>query len=67
MDASLKGYNIPKDTWIFPMVYAVTEDKKIWKDPEEFRPERFINDAGKFVRHESLIPFSVGEFLEHSV
>ena len=36
-------------------------DLKTWDDPEVFRPERFINEQGEFVKHSHLIPFSLGK------
>ena len=32
-----------------------------WTDGDEFRPERFLDDKGKIIRDEHLIPFSIGE------
>ena len=35
---------------------------KIWPEPEEFRPERFLDPNGEFVpNHPHLLPFSVGK------
>lgn len=35
-------------------------DKQHWGDPEVFRPERFLNDAGKIINDSWLIPFGIG-------
>ena len=32
-----------------------------WGDPEEFRPERFIDESGKLIVHEQFLPFSFGK------
>ena len=32
-----------------------------WTDGDEFRPERFLDEEGKVIRDEHLIPFSIGE------
>ena len=32
----------------------------MWPDPEEFRPERFLDESGKFVTHPGWLPFSTG-------
>jgi len=36
-------------------------NQKIWGDPQNFRPERFLSPDGKvFKKHEALLAFSVG-------
>jgi hypothetical protein len=37
-------------------------DKKRWGDPEEFRPERHLDDRGELVADEWLLPFGLGEY-----
>ncbi|XP_021957315.1 methyl farnesoate epoxidase [Folsomia candida] len=60
-DQEYKGYLIPKDTVITANVYHIHFDPKIWGDPENFRPERFLSPDGKtFKKHDALIPFSTG-------
>lgn len=36
-------------------------DKQHWGDPNEFRPERFINDKGEYIEDPWLIPFGLGK------
>jgi len=33
---------------------------KIWKDPENFRPERFLDDKQMITGSEDVIPFGIG-------
>jgi hypothetical protein len=35
-------------------------DKSVWNDPEEFRPERFLDEAGKVINKDLVISFSLG-------
>ncbi len=61
-DLIFHGYHLPKKATIFPNLYAVHHDPDIWVDPENFRPERFLNEnETKFVPNEALIPFSDGK------
>ena len=36
-------------------------DPKFWKDPEEFNPERFLNNAGELNVPEEFAPFGLGK------
>ena len=35
----------------------------VWEKPEEFRPERFLNDAGEIINRDRMIAFSLGMFV----
>jgi cytochrome P450 len=63
-DTTLRGYRIPKGTWVFPMLVAVAEDENLWPEPEHFKPKRFLDASGNFVKNEALVPFSMGKFRE---
>lgn len=41
-------------------LYSVLMDKEHWGDPEVFRPERFLNENGAFVRDPYSISFGHG-------
>jgi len=60
-DRVFHGWSIPAGTALWVNQYGIHKSKKIWGDPEEFRPERFLSPDGKtFQKHEALIPFSTG-------
>jgi cytochrome P450 len=43
-------------------IYALHNDKKIWSDPENFRPERFLNDDGKLdLKKDFTLGFGAGQ------
>ncbi|KAJ3656032.1 hypothetical protein Zmor_015135 [Zophobas morio] len=60
-DIVVENVKIRKGTIIMPLLWAIHMDPEVWKEPEEFRPERFLNDQGKFLWHESFIPFQTGK------
>ncbi|OXA46402.1 cytochrome P450 2C15 [Folsomia candida] len=61
-DQEYNGYFIPKDTVITANLNYIHFDPKIWTDPENFRPNRFLSPDGKtFKKHDALIPFSTGK------
>ena len=60
-DTQLHGFEVPKGAMIIPNLWHIFRDPKIWPEPEQFKPERFLTDDGKAVKPEELIPFSTGE------
>ncbi|KAG8182695.1 hypothetical protein JTE90_017673 [Oedothorax gibbosus] len=61
-DTSVGGYHIPKNQIVMANFWAVHNDPSLWKDPETFKPERFLSADGKsVVKSGNLIPFSVGK------
>ncbi len=64
-DVDISGYNIPKGTQIQPNLWALHHDPDFWRDPENFRPERFLDDLGELIpadheRRKHLMPFGAG-------
>ncbi|NXI68005.1 CP2K6 protein, partial [Anseranas semipalmata] len=59
-DISLKGYFIPKGTYIIPLLTSVLRDKSQWQKPDTFHPEHFLDSEGKFVKKDAFMPFSAG-------
>jgi len=60
-DIKINGYDVKKDTVIMSNFYYIHYNEKIWGDPLNFRPERFLSPDGKvFKKHEALVAFSVG-------
>ena len=41
-------------------LWWVHNDPKIWGDPDQFRPERHLDEDGRFVKSRYVIPFAVG-------
>nr|GMC83734.1 cytochrome P450 77A1 [Ipomoea batatas] len=64
-DTQLGGYTIPSDAYVEFYTAWVTEDPTLWKDPGEFRPERFLTGDGVDVditgmRGVKMLPFGAG-------
>ena len=59
-DGYLRGQVIPADTNILPMLGAVLHDPKLFPNPKEFKPERFLVN-GKFEASPYVIPFGSGK------
>jgi 26-hydroxylase len=57
----LEGHLIPKNTHVIPLLHAVHMDPEVWDQPEEFRPERFLNNEGKVHKPKQFMPFGSGQ------
>nr|XP_034177863.1 probable cytochrome P450 303a1 [Osmia lignaria]XP_034177871.1 probable cytochrome P450 303a1 [Osmia lignaria] len=58
-DTSISGHRIPKDTMLIVNFERILMGES-WGDPENFRPERFINESGNIVTPQTYFPFSIG-------
>nr|WET52770.1 cytochrome P450 76BK1 [Clerodendrum bungei] len=60
-DAVINGYFIPKHSQIFVNAWAIHRDEKVWPSPEEFRPERFLENNIDYKGQDfELLPFGSG-------
>ncbi|KAM3304795.1 cytochrome CYP82D47 [Capsicum chacoense] len=62
-DCVVSGYDIPKGTRLLVNIWKFHRDPKIWPNPHEFKPERFLTthkDVGIRGNHFELIPFGSG-------
>jgi len=60
-DTKVGDFFIPKGTQVYYFVSSVLHDPAFFKDPKQFKPERFINDKGEFVPDEKVIYFGTGK------
>ncbi|XP_072952784.1 cytochrome P450 71A9-like [Typha angustifolia] len=60
-DCHIRGYYIPKGTRVFVNAWSIGRDPKYWEAPNEFNPERFINNQVDYRgNHFQFIPFGAG-------
>lgn len=62
-DCTVAGYNIPAGTRLITNIWKIQQDPRVWSNPAEFQPERFLNShANVDVRgqHFEFIPFGSG-------
>jgi cytochrome P450 len=56
-DDVIGGYRIPAGTTVGVSGYTLHRDPRFWRDPDRFRPERFLEDE---VNPYAFLPFGVG-------
>ncbi|KHG22155.1 Cytochrome P450 [Gossypium arboreum] len=60
-NVKIGGYDIPKGSNVHVNVWAIAHDPVVWKDPESFRPERFLEEDVDMKGHDfRLLPFGAG-------
>ncbi|KAM6202440.1 cytochrome P450 1A2-like [Rhynchocyon petersi] len=62
-DTTLNGFFIPKGWCVFINQWQVNHDEKLWGDPFEFRPERFLTAKGTIDKtvSEQVMLFGMGK------
>ncbi|VFQ76461.1 unnamed protein product [Cuscuta campestris] len=60
-DTRVGDHEIPAGTTAMVNMWAITHDERIWAEPEEFRPERFLVDEVSIMGSDlRLAPFGAG-------
>ncbi|ONI15859.1 hypothetical protein PRUPE_3G066200 [Prunus persica] len=62
-DCTVGGYQVPKGTWLLVNLWKIQTDPRVWADPMEFKPERFLTthkDVDVRGQQFELMPFGSG-------
>ncbi|XP_043192203.1 cytochrome P450 2J4-like isoform X2 [Amphibalanus amphitrite] len=57
----LGGYTIPRGTILVSLLRAIHRNPAHFPEPEQFKPERFLDREGRVRPSKALMPFSVGK------
>jgi cytochrome P450 len=59
-DVKIGDHILSKDTTILSNLYRMHTNKDIWPNPNQFDPDNFVDEEGKTIRREYLVPFALG-------
>ena len=55
--AKIDNFDLPAGTLVFAFLWYILNDPENWTNPRELTLEKFLDEAGSFVKDEHLIPF----------
>ncbi|TFK74232.1 cytochrome P450 [Pluteus cervinus] len=59
-DDYYKGYFIPKGSIVMANVWTMTRDESVYPDPENFLPERFLDEHGNLTENDRILVYGFG-------
>lgn len=60
-DTKLCGYDIPMNTTVIPLMPSLMKDPDVFKNPDDFNPQNFLDENGKIKMLERFLPFATGK------
>jgi len=56
----IDGFEIPAGTDVYPNLLGILRNPDYWNNPDEFQPERFLDDNNQVKPRKHHIPFQIG-------
>ncbi|XP_013210325.1 cytochrome P450 2B1-like [Microtus ochrogaster] len=60
-DTLFRGYLLPKNTEVYPILSAALHDPRYFEQPDAFNPDHFLDASGAVKKIEAFMPFSIGK------
>ncbi|XP_018405675.1 PREDICTED: cytochrome P450 306a1-like, partial [Cyphomyrmex costatus] len=60
-DTQIGNYDVPKNTMVVPLQWAIHTDPSYWRDPLLFKPGRFIAEDGSLIKPKAFLPYQAGK------
>uniref|UniRef100_A0A671WVC7 Cytochrome P450 2F3-like n=1 Tax=Sparus aurata TaxID=8175 RepID=A0A671WVC7_SPAAU len=60
-DISFRGYTIPEDTVIIPLLHSVLKGEKEWATPWAINPQHFLDQNSNFKKNPAFMAFAAGK------